>query len=165
MEVLSTWKCYGSWVVNVKGQGQVTKLRYIPRLSCILFHLYVLFYLLFMYIRPISWLYFAAFYQHLIKHVMMRWWWGLEAEIINVIITGYINILTCGLLCGLHEIILFLSFFISNSPLCVDLLLTSLYRLRSSLFLRQKLRLQKTPRSLCTGLCYWTVTASLSALG
>ena len=72
MEVLSTWKCYGSWVVNVKGQGQVTKLRYIPRLSCILFHLYVLFYLLFMYIRPISWLYFAAFCQHLIiKHVMM----------------------------------------------------------------------------------------------
>ena len=65
--------CYrNKWneVINWQCRLTVCELRYIPRLSCILFHLYVLFYLLFTYIRPTSRLYFAAFSQHLIKHVM-----------------------------------------------------------------------------------------------
>jgi len=47
--------------------------------------------------------------------------------------------LTCGLLSSLHKLILLLAVLVDDSALGIDLLLTSLDRLRSSLFLRQKL--------------------------
>jgi len=49
----------------------VCEVRYIRRLSCILFHLYVLFYLLLCILGLLHDCILLPFYQHLIKHVMM----------------------------------------------------------------------------------------------